>query len=261
MVVKGSQVRNNDEVRDIVNSKVEVEPNLYEITDRANNKIRVNTETGLVYREKNGEFVLCNTVEESEKENGYLYVKLFINDKNGKTKDINYGQHSIVAMIAYTDKYDMIAEDNTPIANHKNNCPWDNRAVNLEWTITKWNSLHGKVISSIHRKKFYVNNMTKRTWTTIQHNQSEKDFVTLTEEQTLSVKELEAYENYIKTTNKKAKTLKGLWGIKKDHDYINEYDLVSFIKWLDKYRASQSQKSTRTTGKGMGLWNIINRAI
>ena len=113
-----------------------------------------------------------------------------------------------------------------------------------------------KVIKSLHRKAFYISNMTKRTWTTIQHNKSRKDFVTLTEEQSLSVKELEAYENYIKANSKK-KTLKAFWGIKEDHDYINEYNLVTFIKWLDKYRTSNSKKSTRTTGRGMSLINIL----
>ena len=256
MVVEGSIEENINEVRDIVNSKVEVESNLFEITDRANNKLRVDTKKGLVYREKNNEFVLCNTVEESEKQNGYLYVKLSIHDRNSNTKDINYGQHSLVAMIAYTDSYDMIAKDNTPVANHKNNCPWDNRAVNLEWTTQKWNTLHGKVINSLHRKQLYIKNMTKRTWTTIQHNQSKKDFVTLTEEQSISVKELEAYEHYVRANSKK-KTLKSFWGIKEEHDYINEYDLVTFIKWLDKYRTSNSKKSTRTTGRGMSLINLL----
>ena len=256
MVVRGSAEDNINEVREIIETKVEISDEVYEITDRAGMKLEVNTKTGIMYRIENGVKNLCNTVETSEKENGYLYTKIHILVDN-EIVEKNYAQHSIVAMIAYTDKYDMLAGDNTPVANHKNNCPWDNRADNLEWTTQKWNTLHGKVINSLHRKKFYISNMTKRTWTTIQHNQSKKDFVTLTEEQSLSVKELEAYENYIKATNKKTKTLKGLWGIKEDHDYINEYDLVTFIKWLDKYRTSNSKKYTRTTGRGMSLINIL----
>ena len=158
MVVKGSANENLHEVREIIKTKREISDNVYEITDRAGMRLEVNTKKGVIYRIENGVRNMCNTVETSEKENGYLYTKIHILVED-EIVEKNYAQHSIVAMIVYTDKYDMIAVDNTPVANHKNNCPWDNRADNLEWTTQKWNTLHGKVINSLHRRKFYISNI------------------------------------------------------------------------------------------------------
>ena len=225
MVVKGSQLRNNEEIRELVRNKQELADGQYVIKDALNNMIIVDTEEGLIYKYENDEIIECNTVETSKKQNGYLYVEIAINVDN-KITVINYAQHSLIAMIAHTDDYDSLVEDGkTPIVNHKNNCPWDNYSKNLEWTTQKWNSLHGKVIHGIYRSDYST------TFAEIKHNQSEVDFVCL--KNRLSVKLIERYEQYIKAQGC-FKSLKEFWGLKEKTDVISNADIIGLIDWLDE---------------------------
>ena len=142
MVKEGSREENLLEVRDIVNSKVEIATNIYQLTDKAGNKLDIDLNTGLIYRYKDGVKTLCNTVDTSEKENGYLYCHVTIRLKSGKLKQKEYSQHGIIAMLAHTSDFDnLIAANSKVVPNHKNNIPWDNRPDNLEWTTDKWNGL------------------------------------------------------------------------------------------------------------------------
>lgn len=227
MVVKGSQLRNNEAIREMVENKQELADGQYVITDALNNKIIVDTEEGHIYKYENDEIIECNTVETSKKQNGYLYVEIAILDKNNLPVIINYAQHSLVAMIAHIDKYDSLVEDGkTPIVNHKNNCPWDNYSKNLEWTTQKWNSLHGKVVHGIYHSDYST------TYTEIKHNQNkEVDFVCL--KNRLSVKLIERYEQHIKAQGC-FKSLKEFWGLKEKTDIISNADIIGLIDWLDK---------------------------
>ena len=234
MVKEGSREENLLEVRDIINSRVEVGNNIYQVTDKAGNKLEADLNTGLIYRYKDNTRTLCNTVDTSKKENGYLYVSITIQTKSGRLKEKEYSQHGIIAMLAHTSDFDnLIADNNKVVPNHKNNIPWDNRPDNLEWTTDKWNCLHGKVVSSLFKNKFYVNNMTHRVWTGIAHNQSDKDFHVLIIP--LSVDDIQIYEDYV------GKALKNYWNLKDKYSTINEYKLVEFINWLDKNRHNKER--------------------
>lgn len=225
MVKKGSQQRNNEAIREMVGNKQKIADGQYVVTDALNNIIIVDTEEGLIYKYENDEIIECNTVETSKKQNGYLYVEIAINVDN-KITVINYAQHSLIAMCAYTEQYDsLVDEDKTPIVNHKNNCPWDNYSKNLEWTTQKWNSLHGKVVNGIYHSDYST------TFAEIRHNKSEVDFICL--KNRLSVKLIERYENYIKEQGY-FKSLKEFWGLKEKTDVISNSDIIGLIDWLDE---------------------------
>lgn len=226
MVKKGSQARNNAEVRELVRNSKEIAPGQYLVTDRLNNMLVVDIEEGIIYKFDGEELEEANTADQSKKENGYLYVQIVIFDKNNVQVTINYAQHSLIAMIAHTDDYDSYVKGGkTPIVNHKNNCHWDNYSKNLEWTTDKWNNLHGKVVHGIYRSDY------SDTFTEIRHNQSEVDFVCL--KNRLSVKLIERYENYIKAQGY-FKSLKEFWGLKEKTDVISNSDIIGLIDWLDE---------------------------
>ena len=241
MNTKGAQIENNDEIRNICENKEHLDEGIYKIIDRVNNEFIINTNTGLMY--KNGE--LCNTVKTSEKENGYLYTNIAIINKKGKIEVKSYAQHSIIAMCAHTSQYDSLVDTGiNPVANHINNIPWDNRAENLEWTRQGLNTLHGKIVNSIYKHKFYVESLTSTRLVQVVHNQSEVDFVSLIV--SITVKDIESYEIAI------GKKLTSYWHCKKETDMISQYDLVDFIKWLKK---KNHMKETINHNKGLVVFN------
>lgn len=225
MVKEGSQARNNAEVREIIRNSKEITAGQYLVTDRLNNMLVVDTEEGTIYY-YDEDLTEANTAEQSKKANGYLYVQLAILDENNTPVIINYAQHSLIAMIAHTDDYDSLVEiGKTPIVNHKNNCPWDNTSVNLEWTTQKWNGLHGKVVHGIYHSDYST------TFTEIRRNQSEVNFICL--KNRLSVKLIERYENYI-VAHSCFKSLKDFWGLKDKTAVIRNEDIIGLIDWLDE---------------------------
>lgn len=238
---KGAQTDNNNEIRDICENKEQLDEDIYKIIDRANNEFIVDTKAGLIYKNK----ILCNTVETSEKENGYLYTNISIINKKRKIEVKSYAQHSIIAMCAHTSQYDSLVDNGiNPVANHINNIPWDNRAENLEWTRQGLNTLHGKVVNSIYRHKFYVESLTSMRLVQVVHNQSDKDFISLIV--SITVKDIESYERTI------GKKLTSYWNCRKETDMISQYDLVEFIKWLKK---RNNIKETINHNKGLVVFN------
>lgn len=225
MVKKGSQIRNNEAIREMIRNKRVLAEGQYVITDVLNNVIIVDTEDGKVYKYVGDDIIECNTADTSKKQNGYLYVDIAIMADN-KITVINYAQHSLIAMLAHTSDYDnLVEEGKTPIVNHKDNCPWNNNSKNLEWTTQKWNVLHGKVIHSIYYSD-YSNILTE-----VRHNRSEVDFICL--KTILSVKCIERYEEHIKAQGL-YKSLKELWGLKNNTDIIGNMKIICFIDWLDE---------------------------
>jgi hypothetical protein len=228
-----SREENIMEVRDIIDSKVEIRPNIYQLIDKANNKLEVDLNTGLIYRYKDNIRVLCNTVDTSKKENGYLYCHITIQTKSGLVQK-EYSQHGVICMLAHTEEFDELSKScNQVVPNHKDNCPWNNLPSNLEWTTQTLNKLHGKVVNGLWFNRYYVNSMTHRVWTEIKHNQSDKDFHTLLIP--ISVDDLIAYQKYV------GKGLESYWGLR-SKEYISERDLVAFVNWLDKNRPNQERQ-------------------
>lgn len=237
MVKKGSQQRNNEAIRKMIENKQEIADNQYVITDALNNIIIVDTEDGLVYRFENDEIIECNTVETSKKQNGYLYVEIVIY-VDCKLININYAQHSLIAMCAHTSEYDSLVEDDkTPIVNHMDNCPWNNKSSNLEWTTQPLNILHGKVVNSLFANSKYLEMMIDNQYTTIKHNNSNIDYITLLSP--ISVDDIKSYEYYIlnyttKLNGQRYKSLKEKWGLNKKESVISAYNIYEFAKWFNK---------------------------
>ena len=221
---KGAAENNRCEVREMVAEAQDLGNGAYVITDRADNKIYVDTVRGLtgllvpVRDIVGGTTVDIKWYEDgstSSKSNGYVYTPIVVIDTKGKLSTTLYGTHSLVAMLAHTEEYDVIdAEGKTPICNHKNNKSWDNSSDNLEWTTQGGNIRHGKIVASMYHyfSESYVH---------IEHNESDTDFMVL--DQPLSVKDI---ERYVEEINSKYEFKCG------NGEYINEEVLSAFVDWL-----------------------------
>ena len=221
---KGAAENNRCEVREMVAQAQDLGDGAYVITDRADNKIYVDTVRGLTGLLVPVKYTADNTTMDikwykdgstSSKSNGYVYTPLVVNNTKGKLSTTLYGTHSLVCMLADTDGYDALdSEDKTPICNHRNNCPWDNREENLEWTTQGGNIRHGKIVASLYH---YLG----ESYVHIEHNESDTDFKVL--DQQLSAKDIERYVEEI--DNK--------YEFKcSNSDYINEEVLSAFVDWL-----------------------------
>lgn len=239
---QGRQNENNERIRKIVDSKIQIQPGVFAIRDNLNNLIVVDTNTGISYGYDNNELVENNTGDKSSKENGYVYTPLYLNI-NGEIKLVNYATHSLVAMISHTYEYDdILLTDKTPVVNHKNNCPWDNREENLEWTTQPLNILHGKVVNSLYKSESesgWLEIMTDHRYTAIRYNQN-KDNPHITLLVGLSVKDIILYEDYVVNNLRwangtKIKSLKEYWKIKDKTDMISAYNLKGLLDWLEAH--------------------------
>ena len=230
MVKKGSQLRNNKAIREMVANKQKIADNQYMITDALHNIICVDTEEGLVYRYVNDELLLCNTAETSKKRNGYLYVEIAIN-VDDKIININYAQHSLVAMCAYTSDYDELVETGvTPVVNHKDNCPWNNHSKNLEWTTQKWNVLHGRIVEAAAHAHSSEHSLAWLGYDLYRQQSNNKhNFDSL--KVGISCKDIVEYERYVLANNKYAETLKDFWALNEKTDLLSLYNYDEFIKW------------------------------
>ncbi len=216
-------IENGYEVRDIVKNKLKYGDG-YVLIDREDNKIYVDTKKGLTAQlvlvvnddgSKHISYKWYNDGILSNKDNGYCYTPITIEDNRGKLKKIPYPTHNLVLMIEDMDGYDkLINYSNIPVGNHKNNRPWDNRAENLEWVALGDNSIHGKVLSSIHR---YYSDI----YTHIEHNCGDTEFIVL--DQPISVKNIKEFltcigdQKYFKC---------------KDTEHIGLDKVDRFIRWL-----------------------------
>lgn len=231
----GRQNENNERIREIIGDKIQIQPGVFAIRDDLENIIVVDTNTGITYEYVNNNLIECNTGDKSRKSNGYVYTELML-IIDGELKKINYGTHSLVAMISHTWEYDRIVNTGkTPVVNHLNNIPWDNREENLEWTTQRLNTLHAKVIYSLYeseRKSDWLKLFTEHRYTAVRFNQNiDSEHITLLVG--LSTKDIELYEEYIKINKKKS--LKEYWGLKEKEDLIHQYKLKEFLEWLEAH--------------------------
>ena len=221
---KGAAENNRCEVREMVADAQDLGNDAYVITDRADNKIYVDTVRGLtglivpvrsMTGETNMDIRWYENGSTSSKNNGYVYTPIMVKDTKGKLSTTLYGTHSLVCMLADTEGYDIIdCDDKTPICNHKNNKSWDNRACNLEWTTQGGNIRHGKIVASLY-------SYFGESYVHIEHNESDTDFMIL--DQQLSVKDI---ERYIAEIDNKYEFKCG------NSEYINDEVLNAFVDWL-----------------------------
>lgn len=221
---EGAAENNRFEVRKLCSKALRYADGICVVTDRAGHKIFVDTKKGLtgIIREFNFNNKMQTTIHWYEdgstscKDNGYVYTPIVINGLKGYQQTLRYATHSLVAMLAHTSDYDALSDkDITPIANHKNNKSWDNRAENLEWTSPKGNARHGKIVASLNR---WFNGIYTHT----DYNEGDTEFIVLNE--ALSVKDIERYCEEIENTTE----------FKCDNnEYINEEVIKCFIDWLE----------------------------
>lgn len=153
----------------------------WSFVDMAGNKIVVDLEDGRVgYEISNGERFYFGT--NSKKENGYTYASVGVL-VNGLICTPLTGNHVIVCALnniingPHSTRYDNIIRIRNflyqdYVVCHKNNCPFDNRASNLEYGSRSINTTHGFLVKAIHEKYPYK-------YTDIIHNGSGVDFIVL----------------------------------------------------------------------------------
>lgn len=222
-----ASLRNQLEVKDIVDEGIRRTDNKLIITDRENNRMLIDTVNGKISRLDGFGNAKEYGTSNSKKENGYLYITIYVYGEYGETVAIRYGIHSIIGMAAYPDKFDdILSSGKTPIANHINNIPWDNRAENLEWTITRWNNTHGKIVSSLYHHYGFK-------YIDIVNNKSDRDFMKL--RYPISINTIKKYIQF--TGNSREFKVR-------NNEYINKETLDRFISYLKKTGVISTQAQT-----------------
>lgn len=222
---KGSQLKNNEAVFNLLSQATRLDDDSYIFTDLSN-KIFLVDRSGDMYTISDDRVIPCNSGTVSSKLNGYIYVNITVMI-DGQLTNISYAQHSIVCAL-----FNGTPSETNMVSNHKDNCPWNNCPSNLEWTTQGLNSLHGKVVTALWKNRFYVNSMTHRVWTEVRHNQSDNDYECLL--LPISVSDILDYQTHV------GKGLQSYWGLK-NKDYISDRDLVAFIVWLDKKKPNKDR--------------------
>lgn len=115
---------------------------VYSFTDKLNNKFMIDTLNNKVYR------VISDTdareiCRGNKKQNGYKYIAMSVESPEGDIVEIRASIHSIVCMLCNGIPVDYMEP------NHKDNCPWNNRPSNLEWSTRAQNARHGKIVASL----------------------------------------------------------------------------------------------------------------
>lgn len=223
----GASLRNKLEVKGMVDDGERTPDGKLIITDRENNRMLIDTVKGKISRlDENGKAKEYGT-NNSKKENGYLYITIYVYVGYGETEAIRFGIHSIIGMAAYPNQFeDILALGKTPIANHINNVPWDNRAENLEWTTTGWNNTHGKIVSSLFHHYGFKH-------IDIANNKSDRDFMKL--KNPISVAQIQRYVQFT-GNNREFKV--------KNNGYIAKETLDRFIQYLNKRTSTASSTAS-----------------
>lgn len=230
---QGRQSRNNEAVWGLVSNKVDLGEGFYGLVDNYGvglmaRQVLVDTVDGRTYIGLGNETTECNTGDKSRKSNGYVYTPIYILE-NEVVKKIDYGTHSLVGMVAHGDQYEaMIREGLTPVANHKDNCHWNNKADNLEWVTQSLNNLHGKMVHSIAK--------VDPSRIEIKKNKSNKGFITLREP-------ISAYDiiNYVYEVSG-SQNWREHFGLEDNDSLIDKIETLIFLDWLDSRKSSKVVK-------------------
>lgn len=189
------------------------------IRDDIDNTLIVNTLEGIVWRgkkNKEGKIIKYRAFvngSQNYKCDGYT-VAVYNYIEDGKVKPYRIRQHILIELLANLDDYIKLYDsENLPVVNHIDNCPWNNKAENLEWTTVQWNNRHGRLVHSLDH--YFPNLLTE-----IKENNSKRKFLTL--KRPISVEMLKIFD----LNNP------GCLNIKKTEQYYNLDTVREFIEFI-----------------------------
>lgn len=222
---KGKEQLNNEAVYNILSHAEQLDGS-FVFTDLSNKIFIVNTD-GSMYKIIDDIVTPCNTGAVSSKKNGYVYADLTVSI-DGEKQTIEYAQHSIVCAL-----FNGLSEILDKECNHRDNCPFNNHPDNLEWTTHALNVLHGRIVrcaADVHYNEHSL------VWTGydlyVQRSNAKYTFDCL--KIGISCQDIRAYENYIRSNNRRVKSLKQYWGLTDKTSILSLYKYDEFIKWWAK---------------------------
>ena len=217
---KGKQEQNNEAVFNLLSKATKLDDGSYVFTDLVNNIYLVNTD-GTIFTVDDDVITPCNSGNVSSKKNGYIYINITV-EIDRQLTSIEYAQHSIVCAL-----FNGVPFDNNMIVNHKDNCPFNNNPLNLEWTTQQLNTLHGRIVEAMTHLHNSTNGITWLGFDLYkQYSNNKYSFNGLKVE--LSCEDIKAYENHV------GQKLTRFWNLSSKTSLLSNYDFEQFIKWWAK---------------------------
>lgn len=217
---QGKQQLNNEAVFNLLTKATKLDDESYVFTDLSNKIFLVNTD-GTIYTVDDDVITPCNSGNVSSKRNGYLYINIAV-EIDGQLTSIEYAQHSIVCAL-----FNGIPYDYNMIVNHKDNCPFNNNPLNLEWTTQQLNTLHGRIVEAMTHLHNSTNGIAWLGFDLYkQYSNNKHSFDGLKVQ--LSCEDIKAYENHV------GQKLTKFWNLSSKTSLLSNYDFEQFIVWWAK---------------------------
>ena len=217
---QGKQQLNNEAVFNLLTKATKLDDESYVFTDLSNKIFLVNTD-GTTYTVDDDVITPCNSGNVSSKKNGYLYINIAV-EIDGQLTSIEYAQHSIVCAL-----FNGIPYDYNMIVNHKDNCPFNNNPLNLEWTTQQLNTLHGRIVEAMTHLHNSTNGIAWLGFDLYkQYSNNKHSFDGLKVQ--LSCEDIKAYENHV------GQKLTKFWNLSSKTSLLSNYDFEQFIVWWAK---------------------------
>ena len=217
---QGKQQLNNEAVFNLLTKATKLDDESYVFTDLSNKIFLVNTD-GTIYTVDDDAITPCNSGNVSSKKNGYLYINITV-EIDGQLTSIEYAQHSIVCAL-----FNGVPYDYNMIVNHKDNCPFNNNPLNLEWTTQQLNTLHGRIVEAMTHLHNSTNGIAWLGFDLYkQYSNNKHSFDGLKIQ--LSCEDIKAYENYV------GQKLTKFWNLSSKTSLLSNYDFEQFIVWWAK---------------------------
>ena len=217
---QGKQQLNNEAVFNLLAKATKLDDESYVFTDLSNKIFLVNTD-GAMYTVDDDVITPCNSGNVSSKKNGYLYINITV-EIDGQLTSIEYAQHSIVCAL-----FNGVPYDYNMIVNHKDNCPFNNNPLNLEWTTQQLNTLHGRIVEAMTHLHNSTNGIAWLGFDLYkQYSNNKHSFDGLKIQ--LSCEDIKAYENHV------GQKLTKFWNLSSKTSLLSNYDFEQFIVWWAK---------------------------
>ena len=217
---QGKQQLNNEAVFNLLTKATKLDDGSYVFTDLSNKIFLVNTD-GTMYTVDDDVITPCNSGNVSSKKNGYLYINIAV-EIDGQLTSIEYAQHSIVCAL-----FNGVPYDYNMIVNHKDNCPFNNDPLNLEWTTQQLNTLHGRIVEAMTHLHNSTNGIAWLGFDLYkQYSNNKHSFDGLKIQ--LSCEDIKAYENHV------GQKLTKFWNLNSKTSLLSNYDFEQFIVWWAK---------------------------